>query len=204
MSPIIRSIMCECFGRADVQIEELPPRYYGGPPTKRISFVRDVERAYEDSYEQSYSRPRSSGTSVRQIAYRPVKSIRDDDSKEKEKSHYKSPPRIDYPNSSRFVALPPVIHDDDFEGIERPKRGILRNGKKKYSSQPSMVVYSPKRGRRERKYYYEDGSDDDDSWAGRSEWSEASADSWAMQPAKKYSDVRRKGRSRSRGRGQYH
>jgi hypothetical protein len=195
--------MCECFGRADVQVEELPPRYYGGNPTKRISFIRDVERDYEDGY--AYSRPRSSNTSMKQITYRPAKSNKHKEDRDNDKSQYKSPPKIDYPKESRFVPLPPLLHDDEIEEIREPQKGILRNGRKKHSSQPSLVVYSPKRGRKDRKYYYED--DDSDSWddrSGRTDWSEASGDSWAIRPVKKYSDVKRKGRSRSRGRGRYH
>jgi hypothetical protein len=199
--------MCECFGRADVEIEELPPRYYGGPPIKRISLVRDVDRDYEAANHRNYSRPRSSTASMRQIEYRPLKINTQKDGKGKESnSQYKSPPKIDYPNSSRFVALPPVMREEKIEEIQRPKRGILRGERKKYSSQPSMVVYSPKRERRERKYQYEDEDSDGDSWAGRSaltEWTDASADSWAIRPVKKYADTKRSGRSRSRGRGQY-
>ena len=198
--------MCECFGRADVEIEELPPRYYGGPPVKRISLVRDVDRDHEDAYHRNYSRPRSSTASMRQIEYRPSKHSKQNEDKDRDtKSQYKSPPKIDYPNSSRFVPLPPVLREDRIQEIQEPKKGILRGGKKKYSSQPSMVVYSPKRGRRDRKYYYEDEDSDGDSWAGRSartEWTDASADSWAIRPVMKYADTRRKGRSRSRGRGQ--
>lgn len=197
--------MCECFGRADIEIEELPPRYYGGPPIKRISLVRDIDRDHEDAYQRNYSRPRSSTASMRQIEYRPARYSRQKDDEEKDtKSQYKSPPKIDYPNSSRFVPLPPVLREDRIEEIHEPKKSILRSGKKKYNSQPSMVLYSPKRGRRERRYYYEDEESDGDSWVGRpamTELTEASGDSWAMRPVKKYADTKWKGRSRSRGRG---
>lgn len=198
--------MCECFGRADVEIEELPPRYYGGPPIKRISLVRDIDRDHRDGNQWIHSRPRSSTASMRQIEYRPVKASRQKEDNDKDtKSQYKSPPRIDYPNSSRFIPLPPVMREEKIEEIHEPKKGILRGGKKKYSSQPSMVVYSPKRERRERKYQYEDEDSDGDSWAGRSartEWTEASADSWVIRPVEKYAGTRRKGRSRSRASGQ--
>lgn len=192
--------MCECFGRANVEIEDLPPRYYGGPPRKRVSLVKDIRRDYDDAY----SRPRPSNTSMKQVAYRPAKSSKQKEDEDKDKSQYKSPQKMDKPKESRFIPLPPLIHDDETEEIRQPKKGILRGGKKKYGS-PSLVVYSPKRGRGDRKYYYED--DDSDSWDGRSgrtDWSEASGDSWAMRPVKKYSEVKRKDRSRSRGRGRYH
>ena len=197
--------MCDCFGRADVEIEELPPRYYGGPPVKRISLVRDVERDHQYAYEANYSRPRSSTASMRQIEYRTMKSNRwKEDLEHDRRFQYKSPPKVDYPSSPQFIPLPPIIREDKPEKIQEPKKGILRTGKNKHSSQPSMVTYSPKRGRKERKYYYEDDDSDGDSWAGRSartEWTDASADSWAIRPVKKYSETRRKGRSRSRGKG---
>jgi len=198
--------MCECFGRADVEVEELPPRYYGGRPTKRISFVRDIDRDYEDAYRRSYSRPRSSNTSMRQIEYRPSKFSKQKEDKYKDnKSQYKSPPKIDYPNSSHFTPLPPVIRESRTQEIEEPKKAKTRRGKKKYSSPQSIVLLPPSRGRRERRYYHDEESDGD-SWVGNSpktEWREESADSWAVRPVMKYSDTRRKGRSKSRGRSWY-
>lgn len=196
--------MCDCFGRADVEIEELPPRYYGGPPVKRISLVRDIDREREYAYEANYTRPRSSTASMRQIEYRATNSNRwKEDREQDRRSQYKSPPNIDYPNSPRFIPLPPIIREDKPEKIQEPKKGIIRTGKNKHSSQPSVVVYAPKRGRKERKYYYEDDESDGDSWAGRSAtaWTDESADSWAIRPVKKYADTRRNGRSRSRGKG---